>query len=145
VLEQLEWGDHLIRQSGKGSFRNPPGFYVHLVRENIVPPVTFSRSRNNCIQPPTLAPGQEAGAPTRAELQLGYEEYRREQAERYIATKLPPGEFDRAVREKKAELAKKYKSLLPAVLDEIACQAVRSDIAGQIPLKTFEEFFRKIS
>lgn len=28
VLDQLEWGDAILRQAGSAAFRDTPGFYV---------------------------------------------------------------------------------------------------------------------
>lgn len=40
VLDQLEWGDHVI-EKGSGQIQNPPGFFVHLIRENVPVPAGF--------------------------------------------------------------------------------------------------------
>ena len=40
VLRQLEWGDFVIARAAKGTFWNPAGFYVALVRDNLEPPTT---------------------------------------------------------------------------------------------------------
>jgi Replication initiator protein A len=45
VMDQLEWGDHLIRSSSGPKISNPVGFYIYLVKENITPPETFETSR----------------------------------------------------------------------------------------------------
>lgn len=42
VNENIAWGDHLIREAQPGAYRNPAGFFVHLIRSNIVPPPIFA-------------------------------------------------------------------------------------------------------
>lgn len=142
VLEQLEWGDYLIRQSGKGKFRNPPGFYVHLIRENVLPPDTFCSSRKPPARSVETGSDNRNSSLSHAELELSYEDYRREEAQRYVQTKLTAEEFAEAIQTKKSELAKTYKSLLPAALSEIAAQMVHAEIAAQLLIVSFEEFCR---
>src|SRR6185369_16325977 len=43
VLDQLEYGDHVIATSKK-AIVNPTGFYIYLLRENVLPPDTFETS-----------------------------------------------------------------------------------------------------
>src|SRR5437879_7165313 len=45
VIDQLEWADRVIHASKPGTFRNPPGFYFSLIRDNLRPPDTFESSR----------------------------------------------------------------------------------------------------
>ena len=46
VMDQLEWGDHLVFHSpNKHKFFNPAGLYIHLIKENATPPETFETSR----------------------------------------------------------------------------------------------------
>lgn len=44
VTENIAWGDHLIREAPPGTYRNPPGFYVHLIENNVLPPPDFARA-----------------------------------------------------------------------------------------------------
>ena len=139
VLQQLEWGDHIIRQSRRGKFRNPPGFYVHLLRENVSPPSGFSVGRR-----PAPRDAGEDQYWRRRELELAYDEYRREEAQRYIAARLPAEEFAAAVRAKRRELDKTYRNLLPEALEEVAAQMVRAEIARSLELIGFEQFCRNL-
>ena len=43
IQDQLEYGDYLIWKS-RQTIKNPPGFYVYLLRENILPPADFETS-----------------------------------------------------------------------------------------------------
>jgi len=139
VLAQLEWGDHLIRQSPRGSFRNPPGFYIHLVRENVLPPENFLQARSNGRP----REDQERNYWKQRELELAYEDYKRAEANRYIREEMAPEQFPAAVAQKKKELAKSYKNVLPQFLDEIAEQMVRLEVAQRIEVLGFEEFCRR--
>ena len=51
VMDQLEWGDHLVFHSpNKHKFFNPAGLYIHLIKENAVPPETFETSRKRSLR-----------------------------------------------------------------------------------------------
>ena len=43
VADQLEYGDYLIWKS-RATIKNAPGFYVYLLRQNILPPEDFETS-----------------------------------------------------------------------------------------------------
>ena len=139
VLDQLEWGDYLIGQSQRGSFRNPPGFYIHLIRENVTPPESFQKARQASAR---QGEERERNYWKQREMELAYEEHKRAEADRYIAEKLAD-QFGAAVEKKKKELAKSYKNVLPQFLEEIAAQTVRGEIAREMPVVSFEEFCRR--
>lgn len=42
VALQLAWGDHLLRSAPAGTYRNPAGFFVHLLESNVSPPSDFA-------------------------------------------------------------------------------------------------------
>jgi hypothetical protein len=139
ILEQLEWGDYLIRQSARGAFRNPPGFYIHLVRENVIPPEQFRNGHHRNTQ---NNQEEERNYWKQRELELAYEEYKRAEAVRYIAENLPE-EFAKAVEQKKKELARSYRNVLPQFLEDIAAQTVRGEVAREIKVQSFDEFCRR--
>jgi hypothetical protein len=143
VLDQLEWGDYLIAQS-PASFRNPPGFYVSLVRDNLVPPDAFPTTRRR-KQAEEARQREEQLWDQRQKIELAYEEYRRRQLDRYIETALTPQEFQAAVETQKREYAKQYPGLEPETLWEIARGAARAEIARRLPLASFEEFAKSQS
>jgi hypothetical protein len=138
LLEQLEWGDYLIQQSQRGAFRNPPGFYIHLIRENVVPPDSFRNRRSN----PKARDDRERNYWKQRELELAYEEYKRAEANRYIAENLAE-EFPAAVEKKKKELARTYRNVLPQFLDDIAAQMVRGEVSRGIDVLSFAEFCQR--
>ena len=45
VGEQLEYADYRIASEPSGTFRNPPGFYVSVIRDNTPVPENFESSR----------------------------------------------------------------------------------------------------
>jgi len=139
VVDQLEWGDYLIGQSSPGGFRNPPGFYVSIVRDNITPPASFESSRMRRLRAKAQAASKESIA-ERQGLELGYDEYCGGEIDRYIAKNLSERDLELAIESKKAEFAKQYPVLPLSTLAEIALGSVRAEIARQIPMLTFEAF-----
>jgi len=111
ALDQLEWGDYLIAQS-PGSFRNPPGFYVSLLRDNIVPPETFPTTRRRKLVEEARRAEQEQWD-RRQRLELEYEEYRRRRVDAHIEASLSPQEFQALVEAQKREYGKQFPGLPP--------------------------------
>jgi len=140
VLEQIEWGDHVIRKAGPKRFYNPPGFYIYLLKQNILPPAGF------------LRPGTAEAAPQREqrpavakqlELQAAYEEYRKAAIDRMLGFPEVTQRFAELIRAKEKELPKQYKSLLLCPKDtlrELAESAARGELASSLQLETFAEF-----
>jgi hypothetical protein len=140
VLDQLEWGDHLI-QSHAGQFKNPPGFYVHLIREKIQPPETFETSRRREQREAARAAESEAHQ-RQFELEEAYRTYRTAEVDRHIADHVKPADLEELIVMRVSQRRKDQwsKNLPLQTIREIAEREVRSAIAEQIPLLFFEEF-----
>ena len=141
VIDQLEWGDEVIRKSRPGTFRNPPGLLISFIEGNLTPPTDFLSSRLRQLRE---AAEREKGErhTKRIQLELAYEEYRRQEADRYLEEELESGEYKRLFTAKRQELADRFRSLQlnPASLTEMAHAGVRSEIPGRLKLQTFEDF-----
>jgi len=81
VLDQLEWGDHIIRQSPAGKFYNPPGLYISLVRDNITPPENFPSTRKQILRQDAER-AQTMRETFKQQLEAAYERYREEEIDR---------------------------------------------------------------
>jgi hypothetical protein len=142
ILDQLEWGDHLLQKSPQ-SFRNPPGFYIYLVKENVSPPDSFDTSRKRALREEASRVHAEREQ-NRLRFQFGYDDYRRKTIDRYIAEFMSQGQFEDLVKAKAADGRQRYRTLfrnLPAqTIAELADRDARAEIAERIPLATFEEF-----
>lgn len=135
VQEQLEWGDTVVSQAPRGKFHNPPGFYVHLIRENVQPPEYFLEARK-------VRERRQEQPVDELTVELAYEEYRNRQVDLRIKS-LTSAEFRRIVDERKKQIRKENPSyaLMPAqTVAEIAQGAVRSEIAKGLNLLSYEEF-----
>ena len=141
VIDQLEWGDDVIRRAAPGTFRNPPGLLISFIEMNLTPPSYFESSRLGKLR--EAAQLQAAEEHTRKiQLENAYEDYKRERVEQYIDEELDPEEYKKLFTAHKKEVTSKYKSLQlnPASIGEIAHGSVRTEIMTRIPVLTFEEF-----
>ena len=143
VLDQLEWGDHLI-QSQPGQIKNPPGFYIHLVSEKITPPESFETSRQRKAREEARA-AQSLAEHRRMELEEAYRAYRAAEIEQHIAVHVKPAEMAQLVAAEAQQRRKEgwCKNLPSDTIQEIAERDVRLAIAQRIPLLTFDEFSEK--
>jgi replication initiator protein A len=142
VSDQLEWGDQLIAGAPAGKFHNPPGLYVHLIRENVIPPPSFesSRQRNLRIKAQEAAQNEEQ---EKARLQLEYEAHRKREVDNYIASNYE--EYQQYAEAKKRDLLSKYRTLSTwdeETLARLVETSARAEIAKRLPSSTFEAFCR---
>jgi hypothetical protein len=141
VLDQLEWGDFLIRRARPGTFRNPPGFYFSLVRDDIRPPATFETSRHRKLHEDAQQELQQRQAHL-ASLQLSYDEYQ-ERETKIAFEAMPLEQRNERIALRRLEYARRFAVLPPETLDEISIQGVRREIAESLPLLSFAEFCRR--
>jgi hypothetical protein len=140
LLDQLEWGDHLIARS-RGSIINPPGFLINLIIEKVMPPEDFETSRRRKARELAQAARDRADQLLYAR-EEAYHNYRSAEIDRHIRTHVRPEDMERLIAGKIREHGKENwrRALPPETLHEIAEREVRLAIAKQIRLLTFEEF-----
>lgn len=136
ILEQLEWGDRLIARS-RNRIHNPPGFYVYLIRDHILPPADFTEERRGSLAP-TAIQGDDS-----YDLRQSYEEYKREEIDHYIAVHYTPERYESLIEEKTAEVRHKYPSSAfwpEENLRQVAEGSLRADVANGLEFVSFENF-----
>jgi hypothetical protein len=138
VADQLEWADHVIQTSKPGTFRNPPGFYFSLIRDNLRPPDTFESSRMRTLNQETARAHHEKLA-QQQEIEQRYEAYRREDVARQVSA-MPAEEFQALAAAKRKEYTRQYRNLPSETLDELGVSGARADIEKTLKLLTFAEF-----
>jgi len=141
ALEQLEWGDQIIRES-KDKFRNPPGLYVSLLRDDISPPAAFESSRGRQIRL-EKEQAHQARLLEREQLLFDYENYQESELDNYIAGQVPAEVLQATIAQKRRELGQQFPALLGDMLDEVAARAARSSFRGAMHVLSFEEFCSK--
>jgi hypothetical protein len=142
VWEQLEWADSLIRSSAPRTFRNPPGLYVAILRDNLNPPATFE-SRRQRLAREKAEQSRQLCLDEVAHLETAYENYRREEVERQLREEISPETIARLTETKRREYAAQYQGLPAATLEEVARAAARADLARTVPLMSFAEFSKR--
>ena len=138
ILDQLEWGDRIVSQA-TGSFRNPPGFYVSLIRDNISPPAGFETSRMREMRL-EIHQDREARIMERQQLEFAYECYQEQELDRYIDESVSAGELRQAIAGKRQELIRQFPSLQGETLHEVSARAARTNYRGALRSLSFEEF-----
>jgi hypothetical protein len=139
VMDQLEWGDYQIHRASPGEIRNPAGFYINLIEENVTPPSTFESSRIRRERDDHRAQ-VERELEKKAQREAAYNRYRIQEIERYIAEQLTGDELAQLTRTEEIECRRKYPNLPKQTINEMVPRGVRFGIADRIGLLTFEEF-----
>jgi hypothetical protein len=138
VLDLLEWGDSLI-SANRAAFRNPAGFYIHLVSQKITPPDDFESSRKRKIRESAAAERQRRHD-EKARLEDAYNDYRRDAVARYIAQHVPAEQLEALTVRKASERRRQYPLLPPDTIRQMAEREAKADYARLAPMPTFEAF-----
>lgn len=144
VLDQLEWGDHLI-QSEPSKFRSPAGFYVYLLTENVSPPAAFETSRERKAREEAEAAAESAQL-RRMQLEDEYEDYRARQVEDFIRLHMAESEVAEIAAKKRKHLAQSYRNfrLMPAeAIQSMVWGAVKAEVKPRVKFVSFQEFARE--
>ena len=147
VMDQLEWGDYWIRQKSGSKILNPPGFYIHLIKENIQPPETFETSRKKSLAEEAKQAGDKQSE-EQAALEIAFEDYRNQTLDGYIAENYPGNKYQALIDRKKRELSPRYRQFTfwkPEALTRFLETSVRADLEKGISLQTFDSFCKKAS
>jgi hypothetical protein len=142
ILDQLEWGDHLISKAPKGKYENPPGFYVYLVQNNVFVPSNFETRRRQQAQE-KIYEAEKAQRLLQSQLEAEYSNYVEAELDRYVENGLDKSERQQLFAAKKQELAKQYPYITSWSEDQlrsILSSAVRSVIYDRVTLLSYEEF-----
>jgi hypothetical protein len=142
VLEQLEYADFRIASESSGAFRNPPGFYVSVIRDNAAVPKSFHSSRRRSVAD-LLEIEHERNVADQIELESAYEEYKRSVVDLYIQTTLDQSEYESIVERHKQTYVAQFRAAAQwpaATLHSIATNAAAVELATKIPMMSFEEF-----
>lgn len=137
LMDQLEWGDLQIEQSG-GRIANPAGFYISLVSENVIPPPTFeTRAKRAAREEEERRQEEERRA--QQELETEYQWYCEREIERYM-NGLDAAEVGNLLAAKRQENREKYQSLSSEIIEQFAQQDTKRELGKRAPLMTIEEF-----
>jgi hypothetical protein len=136
ILDQLEYGDAQLARSPE-AFRNPPGFYIYLVRDNVPVPQSFEPSR--------VREARARADEERSTEEAAYADYHAV-AVRVRLEALSEEDRRRRLREKREEVLKRLTvaaTWSPEALDSYAEASLYRDLGKEPPLLSFEEFRRR--
>jgi hypothetical protein len=131
------------------AFYNPTGLYIHLIRENVIPPDQFETSRQRRLRE-AACQARETRELEQAKKELAYGEYRRQAVEQFISLNYTSQEFSAMVRKKRDELLqlaywKRIYSLHKESFDSVAERQLKADLACRIGIRSFAEFQKQNS
>jgi hypothetical protein len=143
VLDQLEWGDFLI-DANPGRIRNPAGFYVTLLRENVSVPGHFETTRRR--EKTDEARRQVAREEAERDAALNaYADHVAAHAEAYLQTPEGRREYESLVSAKRTETLRKFPvaaSWKPQHLSDHVDAQARRELERRVAPVSFEEFAR---
>jgi hypothetical protein len=145
VMRQLEWGDFVMSRVAPGTFWNPAGFYVALLRDNLEPPAHFRSSRQQAESDEARQALLDDRTHT-TQLREYYSRYRDEQAAAYLAT-MDAAERERTLELKSQELRSRFSTLQWTAerLRSVAEVSLRAELAAELPIIDFRAFVQQIS
>jgi hypothetical protein len=140
IADQIEWADYVVN-SAAIPLRNPPGFYVSLLRDGVSPPSSFVSSRRHREQESSrLQADQEAAAALQC--QEAYEQYVNAALDLAFAS-LSPEQLATQTSEKRKHYRRQFPHLFDETLEHLARQGVRNELREQLRLRTLAEFSRQ--
>jgi len=117
--------------TSRGSFRNPPGFYIHVLEDNIAPPVQAKAAPAKKNRTRVEPPGPQDG---------GYRSYQTEVIDRHIREELGTERFEQMVAEKAKELKRTVGTLTAETIRDVSIATVRAMLLKTVPHVSAEEF-----
>ena len=120
------------------------GNYIHLIKENVIPPETFESTRKRKLRE-AACQVQEQEEQNLARISLAYLQYKEQALDTFIKENFSPDHLATLVNDKEKELAQqdRWRRLLSLKQDHLKALAerqVRAEISQQTPFIQFEEF-----
>jgi hypothetical protein len=137
VLDQLEYGDYLIWKS-RTAIKNAPGFYIYLLRHNILPPDTFETSNRKEARLRNERRDAEDSR-RRIALEDEYHDFCREHVRAYFRS-LPQEEQREMLADKTRAVRRQWSHLPAATVEELANRQIEAELRGRLHLPSFDEF-----
>jgi hypothetical protein len=140
VADQLEYGDYLIWKS-RSTIKNAPGFYVYLLRQNILPPEEFETSGRRAVRE-AAKERQAEESHRRIALEDRYQEFCRAKIQHHLKS-LDDATRRDLVAEKMRAVRGQWGHLPAATIEELAHRQLDRDLRGRINLPTLDEFAKR--
>jgi hypothetical protein len=137
VLDQLEYGDFIIWKS-RSAIKNPPGFYVYLLRESIPPPNDFetsSRKRAREVKEDLAREDKNR----QLEMENSYQEYCDREVRAHLCSMSDHARLE-MLSTKMREVRQRWSHLPPATIEEIANRKLENEIRQELSLLSLEQY-----
>ncbi|MBL8235704.1 MAG: hypothetical protein JNL98_44855, partial [Bryobacterales bacterium] len=134
VMEQIRWIDQLIARSP--GVKNPPGFYISLLRENVPVPGWFLdqlAAVESSMEQATQQDRQQRE-------ELFYARYRRKTLEQWVRQNVPAAEWEELVGERMKAIRKQYPNLVEESQRELVEGFARTVYVERVPMMSLQEF-----
>ena len=142
VMDQIEYVDHIIGSAEAGKFKNPPGFYIHMIFENnVFVPSWFETSRRRRLREEVDAEERSRWSEEEARIQA-YSDYVRGEIDEFLAT-MPETERRELYERKRQELLKDSpytREWQGETLTDVVHSAALSELYTRLNVASFEEF-----
>lgn len=141
IFDQLEYADYRIASEHADAFRNPPGFYVSVIRDNVPVPEHFETTRKRKEREPSA----QAQLPLldAVDYEQMWLDYKRQTIESHIGTKLSPADYQAMVERQQRDYVRQYAAASqwpPETLRQFARNAVAVQLERELNLPTLEDF-----
>ena len=140
VADQLEWADQLLASEPK-RFKNPAGFYVYVLSENVAPPPEFESSGQRAEREQARR-SSDAHDSRQAQLRTGYEEFCHARVEQFAhsLTSLELKEISASKRQKLSASIQSFAQMTAENQRHLIWNAVKAEVKPRVDLPSFEEF-----
>ncbi len=140
VMDQLEWADQLLATEPK-RFKNPAGFYVYVLSENVTPPPEFESSTQRAEREQARK-SSDAEYSRQAQLRISYEELCHTRVEKFTKglTSLELKEISARKRQKMSASIQSFSQMTADNQRNLIWNAVKAEVKPRVELPSFEEF-----
>ena len=140
VVDQLEWADQLLSKEPK-RFKNPAGFYVYVLSENVTPPPEFESSAQRAERAQARK-SSDAEYSRQAQLRIGYDEFCHARVEQFTKglTSLELKEISARKRQKMGASIQSFSQMTADNQRNLIWNAVKAEVKPRVELPSFEEF-----
>jgi hypothetical protein len=136
VLHQLEYADSIVAKSR--NIANPPGFYVYILRDNVLPPDSFESSVKRKLREEAERSKNEENT-RQWHLQQAYQQFCREAIDKHIQT-IEPAEYSTLIKKHATELKIHWPNVPSETLKEMAENTARQEIGRTLEIVPFDQF-----
>jgi hypothetical protein len=137
IQDQLEYGDYLVWKS-RSTIKNAPGFFVYLLRQNILPPDDFdTSSRKQARQVDRERQAEESRR--RMALEDRHQEHCRGKVQAYFQS-LDESTRRELLDDKLRAVRRQWGHLPAATIEELANRQLEAALRERLSLPTLDEF-----